>query len=213
MNKLNHRLYFRESKLSSYYELFHKFAENFIFFRWMYFKNRPRTTFLMMRSVLVNSLAFSAYYYLFSHFDFLIMGIEVDPVLLYFGACTVGYWNMSWNFFQKCNYLSSMYNDIIKLCSKTQGLEAQMLRINFSMQLLTMDLWGHRLYSWILNETLEETFEWAIQNKTVSFKNMNEFYEVANNKKLEISVARSALLDYLQHLSHMATKTHLSKVA
>ena len=69
------------------------------------------------------------------------------------------------------------------------------------MQLLTMDLWGHRLYSWIFSESLVDSANWAIENKKASFENIDEFIELVNSQKLEVGYARSLLLQYMQHLS------------
>jgi len=204
MNKLelNSRIYLKESPLSNPYEVFHKFAENFIFFRWMFFKNRPRSTFLMIRAILVNTLIFGAYYALFSNIKFLLMGIEVDPILLYTAGCILGYWNMSFSFSSKCNYLSTMYNDIIKEQSKGNIKSAEILSCNFVTQLLTTDLWAHRLYSWVFIETLTTAIKWDIENKEDhQFKSWAEFVEVANSGKLEIAVARNMVVNYQRHLS------------
>jgi hypothetical protein len=92
------RLYLAHSKSENIYDFFHTFVENFVFFRWVYFKNRPRSTFLIFRSVMINSLIFGAYYYFFSHFKFLLMGVDINPVLVYSGAIFMGYWSMTSSF-------------------------------------------------------------------------------------------------------------------
>ncbi len=72
---------------------------------------------------------------------------------------------MSNAFGNKCNYLSTMYNDIIKEHAEGKDEAAKILACNLSAQLLTMDLWGHRLYSWVFIETLEEAAKWSIDHK------------------------------------------------
>jgi hypothetical protein len=213
---LNVRIYFKSSKISNAYELFHLFAENFIFFRWMFFKNRPRTTYLLVRSTMVNTMVFATYYAFFSKIKFLFMGIDVDPLLLYAGGVIIGYWFMSWTFGQKAVYLSNLYNDIIKEQGHGNHHTARMLSVNLAVQLLTLDLWGHRLYSWMLSETLEHAVQWAVQSKhqvVKGFDSFDDFVERANKGKLRIGEARSVLLVYQQHLAHFKDKQEREWVA
>jgi len=202
MKEIKLKLKFKESKMSSSYELFHKVVENFILFKWMFFKNRPRTSFLLVRSLLVNTLVFGAYYAIFSNINFIFMGVEIEPLLLFAGSISVSYWVMSWSFSQKANYLSTLYNDIIKHQVKDQET-AKMLACSFSAQLLTMDMWGHRLYSRTFTQTLLESAKWSLthQKKYSEFKNLNEFIDFINAGKLEVGIARSMLLDYQQSIS------------
>jgi len=58
------------------------------------------------------------------------MGIEVDPALLFAGGCLLSYWNMNTSFGAKCNYLSTMYNDIIKEHAEVRDDAAEILSCN-----------------------------------------------------------------------------------
>lgn len=204
--RLNSRLYFKESSLSNVYELFHKFAENFLFFRWIFFKNRPRTTFLLVRSILVSSLVFGAYYSIFSSIDFFIMGIDVNPFLLFTASFIVGYWHMSDKFGKKSLYLANLYNEVVRYKSKGDNKTANILALNFSTQLLTMDLWGHRLYSWLLSESLEQAASWHCEKSGSSYE---EFLDLANSGKLSVSHARNILISYMQKLNSTNENNHL----
>ena len=206
MGKINNRIYLKSSKIGSLHELFHFFVENTIFFKWTFFKNRPRSSYLLIRSILINTLVYAAYYMLFSHVKFLIMGIDVDPVLLFSGSTFLGYWVMSQSFHQKCNYLSTLYNDSIKADAQGKEREASMLKLNFSMQLLTMDLWGHRLYSWILAETLEEAASWAITHSKIEGEDLTSFTHKLNRGELSTGEVRNILLLRLQDHSHASTE-------
>lgn len=196
--QLNSRLYLKESLINKIHEVAHKLIENFAFFKWMFFKNRPRSSYLLVRSVLVNTLIFGTYYLIFSNIQFLLMGIEVDPILLFVTGVTLGYWNMSASFSSKSQYLSSLYNDIVKYKGGEHQYTAKMLSCNFVAQLLTMDLWGHRLYSWLLVETLTESAQWAINqtDEYSQFTSFENFVEVANSGKLDVGVARNIVIDY-----------------
>lgn len=141
MKSLNIKLVLRESKISSAYELFHKVTENLVIFNWIFFKNRPRSSFLILRSFLINAVIFGLYYVIFSNINFIFMGVEIEPLLLFAGSVSVSYWVMSWNFAQKTNYLSTLYNDIIKHQAHDDKAW-KVLACSFSAQLLTMDLWG-----------------------------------------------------------------------
>lgn len=194
------RVYLKQSAMSNPYELFHKFAENFLFFKWTFFKNRPRSSFLLVRSVFINSVIFGGYYYLFSHINFLMMGVDVNPVLLYTAAVFMGYWSMTNSFNQKCNYLSNMYNEIIKYEAGDVTTTSKVLRLNFCAQLLTMDLWGHRLYSWLFVKTLFEAELWAQENNKSNYASIEEFHTTLVKKNLKISEVRNKLINYQRFL-------------
>jgi hypothetical protein len=210
MKTLDLKVHLKESKLTSPYEFFHKLTENFVLFRWVYFKNRPRSTFLLLRSLLVNSFIFGAYYLVFSNINFIFLGVEVAPVLLFAGSVSFGYWVMSWSFSQKANYLSSMYNDLVKVQAQNHP-SWKILACNFTAQLLIMDFWGHRLYSWVFTNTLLEAAAWNIENNKSTFKSVEEFVDYTNVGKLEVGVARNMVLSYQQHLLSQINSEHSHK--
>lgn len=201
MDKINERLYFKSSKINSLHESFHYLVENAVFFKWTFFKNRPRSSYLLTRALFINSLVFTIYYSIFSHIKFLIMGIDVDPILLFSGTTAIGYWAMSQSFHRKCNFLSNLYNDAIKADAKGDLREAQMLKLNFSMQLLTMDLWGHRLFSWVLSETLEEAVSWGYSTNKLTEGDYQSFCKELNHSQISTGQARNILLMRLKEIS------------
>ncbi len=198
MKKPSKRLFLKGSKIRGFHEAFHFCVENFIFFKWTFFKNRPRSSFLLTRSLLINTLVYGAYYTLFSHLKFLVMGIDIDPVLLFTGSTALGYWAMSRDFHQRSQYLSSLYNEVIKAEAKGNEREALMLKLSFSSQLLTMDLWGHRLYSWVLADAIEEAYSWNAKSETPL---PSDFIDKLNSGKLSSGEVRNLLIQRLQVLS------------
>ena len=101
MKSLNIKLVLSESKISSAYELFHRVIENLVIFNWIFFKNRPRLSFLILRSFLINTVVFGLYYVIFSNINFIFMGMEIEPLLLFAGSVSLSYWVMAWSFFSK----------------------------------------------------------------------------------------------------------------
>jgi len=203
MDQLKKVINFKESPASGAYEIFHKIAENFIFFRWVYFKNRPRTTFLLIRSCLITGLLFNTYYTLFSHFRFILMGIDIHPVLFFATMAIIGYWKMCDSFYEKSNYCSNLYNEIYREIGHGNWDSSRILSINFSGQLLTLDLWGHRIYSKIFIETLNDAIFWAsTQGGNEDYlrgKQIEDFIELANKGELAINEVRNLLEAYKEH--------------
>lgn len=202
-NKLNNRIYLSESKISNSYELFHKFFENLVFFRWIFFKNRPRTTFLLVRAALITSMFFSLYYLSISNFKFLLLGVDIDPVLVFSFMGVLGYWNMTQAFYQKNNYCSSLYNQVIQEKALGHHQASKILAVNLSAQLLSMDLWSHRIYSRIFVKELQESIRYAYAHKPsfkLSFTTEEDLVTAANNKQLTVAEARLLLIHFQEHL-------------
>ena len=100
-----------------------------------------------------------------------------------------------------------MYNDIIKEEGYGNHFAVKMLSCNFVAQLLTMDLWAHRLYSRVFIDTVTEASKWSIENNpNCQFKTWEEFVDKANNKNLEIAIIRNMVLDYQKHISDKSKK-------
>lgn len=210
---ISKRLFLKGSATKGFHEAVHYLVENIIFHKWTYFKNRPRSTFLLVRSLLINAQVYAAYYVLFSHVKFLIMGIDVDPVLLFSGSTFIGYWAMSHSFHQKCNYLSSLYNEALKVSATDRSNETLMLKLNFSIQLLTTDLWGHRLYSWMLSDTLLEVIHWAQETQQID---PHAYINKLNAGQVSSSEVRDLLLlrvkSLMQNAEGKARPNHLRAV-
>lgn len=201
---LNYRIYLSESKIKNIFELLHKVFENLVFFRWIFFKNRPRSTFLLTRAFLITSVFCFCYLLFKSRFNFFIMGLDIDPVLVFFFMGILGYWNMLKGFYDKNNYCSNLYNEIIKEKARGHQKSSKILSLNLSSQLLAMDLWAHRIYSPSFVKNLEEAiiFCYSEQNKYFKpkFKSLEECFQAANNKKLNVGDARNILLSHQYYL-------------
>ncbi|MBT4793163.1 MAG: hypothetical protein HON90_16440 [Halobacteriovoraceae bacterium] len=126
------------------------------------------------------------------------MGVDVDPVLIFSFMAVIGYWVMLNAFYEKNNYCSVQHNDIIKERAKGNKKLSKILSLNLSTQLLAMDLWSHRIYSPSFVENLEDaiTFCYSAENKYFqpSYESKEACFEAANNRKMEVGVARSMLL-------------------
>lgn len=135
------------------------------------------------------------------------MGIEVDPVLLYCASITLGYWTMHYSFSQKANYLSLLYNEYIVSSTAHDPSRALILKCNFAIQLLTIDMWGHRLYSWVLAEILEDSIKHHFSD------NFDMQINKVNLGKYSVSEARECILSYQRFLMQRRDKDDLRHAA
>lgn len=158
-------LFFSQSRVKGFGEFMHFLIENTVLFRWNFFKNRPRNTYLLVRSFLVTSVIFGIYFSLYSNLDFVFMGIEVEPILLFVAFTTVGYWNMYANFQRKAAYTSNLYNDVIKEYASGNKGAADLMAVNFSTQLMNMDFWAHRMYSELFSKCIENSLDYAFSDR------------------------------------------------
>ena len=71
-------IYLRETRPSGFMEFIHHFMEFAVFFRWSFFKNRPRGNYLMFRSFIQVTIFATIYYNLFNSFEMVLEGIEID---------------------------------------------------------------------------------------------------------------------------------------
>jgi hypothetical protein len=126
----------------------------------------------------------------------------VDPILIFGFMGVNGYWQMLKAFYDKGNYCSNLYNEVIKERACGNHQSADLLSINLSIQLLIMDLWSHRIYSSTFVEFLEKAMEFTFtQNNSYinpPYKNINICLAKANNGALTVRDAREMLLAY-QH--------------
>ena len=201
---LNLRIYLADSKISGLHEVFHKAFENLVFFRWMFFKNRPRSTFILFRSFLITGIFCCLYYAVFSNFKFIVIGVDVDPVLIFGFMGIVGYWQMLKGFYDKNNYCSNLYNEVVKERARGHHQSADLLSTNLSVQLLIMDLWSHRIYSSTFVEFLEKAIEFTHSKENIYtdqiFETQKECIRTANNRELTVRSAREMLLAYQHYL-------------
>jgi ABC-type multidrug transport system fused ATPase/permease subunit len=175
----------RESRISSITDFINWFLEYFIFFKWIYFKNRPRANFLLLRSAMVVSFFSIHYYYFFSSFDLLIMGIDIDPVIALTIFITIGYWNMSTSHHRKSVDLTNLYNQYLAELGKGHKNSAEMLLNSLAIQVLTVDFWAHRFFS--------EHFEEALKKAIAQSDNPNKWAALFEAGKMHSREARVLL--------------------
>jgi hypothetical protein len=132
------------------------------------------------------------------------MGVDVDPILIFSFMGIMGYWNMLKGFYDKNNYCSQLYNEVVKEKARGHMNSAHILSLNLSAQLLAMDLWSHRIYSPGFVKNLEDAIEFCYSETNEyfvpPFSNAEECYSVANQGKLEVGMARNILVSYQYYL-------------
>ena len=64
-----------------------------------------------------------------------------------------------------------------------------------------MDLWGHRLSSWILTETLTEAAKCYIEHHKSDFNDLEDFVDKTNKGQLAVGVARNMILSYQRNIT------------
>mgnify|MGYP000153272012 CR=1 FL=1 len=204
------RIYLKESKNQNISDWFHWSLENFALFRFIYFKNRPRNSFLLIRAALITGAIFSVYYSVFSSLNLVLFGIDVEPFLIFTTFATMGYWNMYFIFTQKCQYASNLYNDVIKEYANGNQVSAELMAINFTNQLINMDLWGHRMYGpmFITNMQKAIDFWYTGQNRTES---KEDLYKRMESGKLRVSEAREYCTNYQKYLYNKCIQENTSK--
>lgn len=189
----------------------------FCFFRWMWFRNNPRNELILLRSTLSTALLASVYYIVFSDFRFLVIGVDVHPVFILLGINFVIYSNMMKDFSQRSNYGIRLYNDIIQLRSRQDQdwYSYRYATASFAVQLLSLELWGHRDLSHAFNEAIELVIEDA-GNKGVKFPDKltkDTIYSQLNTGVLRCSQIRSILFDYMRLLDQDLAMDSVSKAA
>ena len=197
--KMPNRIYLKESKNQNISDWFHSTIENLVLFRFIYFKNRPRNSFLLMRAALITGAIFSIYYSVFSSLNLVLFGIDVEPFLIFTTFATMGYWNMYFIFTQKSQYASNLYNEVIKEYGSGNQISAELMAINFTNQLINMDLWGHRMYGPMFLSNMEKAidFHYTIETRSES---KEELYKKISSGKLRVSEARALCFDYQKYL-------------
>lgn len=179
----------KETPISGFQDFINWFIEYFLFYRWIFFKNRPRVNFLLLRSLMIVGTWFLLYYFFFSSIELLIVGIDVDPVII-LGLCVVfGFWGMSHTFAQKSVDCLHLYNDYLKEFASGDLKVANLLATSLSLQLLMVDLYAHRNFTWLFAKTLKE----AIGDDEVNIKKFDE-------GQMSVREARFILQDHLKSL-------------
>ncbi|OQW47421.1 MAG: hypothetical protein A4S09_15345 [Proteobacteria bacterium SG_bin7] len=195
-----------EGSIEGFHDLLNIFLEYFVFFRWIYFKNRPRGNLLLLRSCLVVGTYSAIYYYFFGSFSLVLEGIEVDSIICFAGAIVFGYSNMLGVFHRKSDSCTKLYVQMVSLSTTGNKSAAELLSSTLCLQLLTLDLWAHRMFRRVFSNYLHLAIKFTYTNspELISHHNLPEKIEDAikmvNSGKLQAKVARMFLDNYQGHL-------------
>lgn len=206
MSHLKYPVRLAEGKIENFSDFLNLIFEYGLFFKWMYFKNRPRANLLLLRSVLMVTVFSVGFFYFFYDFGLVLEGIEIDPVIALAGAVVVGYWNMIATFYKKsqaCNYL---HVELLKATGDGKLQTAELLSNSLAIELLTLDLWAHRKYRHLFAVYLYKSMELAYQDKAMEIadlklpKSLAECIEYVNHGHLQAKEARILLDSHHQVL-------------
>lgn len=191
----------KEMKMEGFADIFNYFLEYLVFFRWVYFKNRPRGNLLFFRSILVVGFWGTLYFTFFSNFHLVIEGIDVDPVIALAAAVVLGYWNMTKVFHNKSMTCTQLHAEVIKAYAEGSSKTGDVLSCSLALHLLTMDMWAHRTYGSTFSKNLQN----ALAHKYTKNGNLDQaLYETEvnrlNNGQFRTREARQVLENYLDQL-------------
>lgn len=211
-----------EGKVEGLSDFLNLAIEYVLFFRWAYFKNRPRGNLLLLRGLMV--VSFWSAIIVQAKFDWklILLGIDVDPIIAYFAAIGFSYYAMSSVFFKKSEACAHMYTEMIKAGGSGNTWSAKALSNALAIELLTLDLWAHRKYRGLFAKNLYRAVDHAYSSNSVSLNinlptDMSDILNTINKGKLQAKEARILLdnyQDYLMHSmnQHFANKGRLDEV-
>ena len=194
MRKLNPQkpIHLSENKIRSVFDFVDRVLEYFVFFRWIYFKNRPRTNFFFVRSVAAVAAFGVIYYSIFSSLRLVLLGIDLDPVIFFAIAISVAYWQMTNVYLNKKVACNTTHNQIIHAFGEGNVKTAKLLKNTLALNLLSEGLWAHRSYVYFFASALESALDYANSDD-------KKIQEVLSGR-LEIAEARKILLNYKAYL-------------
>lgn len=205
MPLINSPLRLKESKISKPSDFIDWIIEYFLFFRWIYFKNRPRTNLLLIRTCMSISVGAVIYYLIFSSFNLLILGIDIEPFLAVVIAISIGFWSTTNVFNQKNNFISNRYADILKALGNKNYETAELLANSLSMNLVAMDLWAHRSFMLVFESAIRRAIFYAVNEKKTELS-FEAYLEKLNSGKVRIDEALKLLQEYQYFLIHKDIK-------
>jgi hypothetical protein len=184
----------KESPIRSFADLLNWIFEYLVFFKWIYFKNRPRGNFLFLRSIMVTTFFGFIYYTLFSSLELLIMGVDIDPIIILALVVTIGYWNMTYVFQRKSVDVTNLYNQYLIELGQGHKQSADLLLNSLSMQVLAVDLWAHRSFTDIFVKALNLAIkddngsdDWSnkLESNKMSVREARELLQNRQNKLIQ----------------------------
>ncbi len=202
-----------EGKIESVPDLINLAFEYGIFFRWIFFKNRPRGNLLFVRSLLIVGF-FAALFFRFRHdWELLLLGIDVDPAILLAGAVVFGYWSMLSAFYSKSAACNQIYLEMIKAGGEGHTITAKLLSNALAIELLTLDLWAHRRFRMLFARNLYRAIEHAYSGDSQRLEmklpaKIEDLYALVNGGHLQSKEARVLLDNYQDYLMYRTNKLH-----
>ena len=184
----------KESPIRSFADFLNWIFEYLVFFKWIYFKNRPRGNFLFLRSIMVTTFFGFIYYTLFSSLELLIMGVDIDPIIILALVVTIGYWNMTYVFQRKSVDVTNLYNQYLIELGQGHKQSADLLLNSLSMQVLAVDLWAHRSFTDIFVKALNLAIkddngsdDWSnkLESNKMSVREARELLQNRQNKLIQ----------------------------
>lgn len=205
---LNSPVRLKEGRIENFSDFVNLMFEYGVFFKWIYFKNRPRGNLLFLRSALMVGTFSFVFFYFFYDFGLVLEGIEIDPVIALAGAVIIGYWHMTSSFYKKCKSCNQIHLEILKAAGKGDHKTVDILTNSLAIELLTLDLWAHRKFRNLFAQSLNDSLEFATKHpKDIHWKapkDLKAYQELVNKGGLQAKEAR-LLLDH-RHKSLMASK-------
>jgi hypothetical protein len=214
-DKIQQPVLLTEGKIESFSDFLNLTIEYVLFFRWAYFKNRPRGNLLLLRGLMV--VSFWSAIVIQTKFDWklILLGIDIDPIIAYFAAIGFSYYSMSSVFFKKSEACAHMYTEMIKAGGAGNTWSAKALSNALALELLTLDLWAHRKYRGLFAKNLYRAVEHAYSKNSVPVKvtiptDMKSYIELINKGHLQAKEARILLDNYQDYLMYSMNQ-HFSK--
>lgn len=190
--KLPRTIYLAEMKIESPLDFLNLLLEYSVFYSWIFFKNRPRGNFFLLRAVLIVATFGVIYYHFFSRFELMLAGVDVDPVILMFAIVSMSYLSMSGVFHNKSRECTMLYQDYLKTYGARSFDQAELQAVNLAITLLTLDLWAHRSFAPIFSSILSRAIDLE--------KNSSELVSLTHRGRLTCREARLILERYQEKI-------------
>lgn len=208
---ISHPVKLKEGKIESFSDALNLIIEYGLFFRWIYFKNRPRGNLLLLRGIL--GVSFWASIIVYAKFDWklILMGIDIDPLIAYFFAVGLSYHSMASVFYRKSESCSQMYTEMLKAGGAGNIWCAKALSNALAIELLTLDLWAHRKYRGLFSKNLFRSIEHAYSTNSALINmdkpsTMEKLIDIVNKGELQAKEARILLDNYQDYLMYAMNK-------
>ena len=207
---LNSPVRLKEGRIESFSDFVNLVFEYGIFFKWIYFKNRPRGNLLLLRSAMMVATFSVGFFYFFYDFGLVLEGIEIDPVIALAGAVIIGYWHMTSSFYKKCKSCNQIHLEILKAAGLGDQRTVDLLTNSLAIELLTLDLWAHRKFRGLFAESLFHSLKHASdEHKAITWKapkNLEDYILKVNKGDLQAKEARQLLDFHHKSLMKSASK-------